>query len=521
MTGEPATATLDYTIPERSGEVLIAPGFDRVPELLAASRAVAWDGVEVLGVPLAEFRRRVRARALRLAADYTGGTASDPAQALVVMGHQPVLFHPGVWVKYFLLTRIARETRAAGLHLIVDTDATGPIGADVPAQHDRLVRVRETLADLPGDVPLEAAAIPDAAAWAGFLDRMRGHLGTVPVPGLRAHLDTWARGEREARASRHLGGFLSRLRRGYEAGAGAPGYLELPMSALAETPEFRAFALHLLREPDVLRRSYNGQLDAYRRLRRLRSPANPFPNLAEEGDRIEAPFWVVREGRRSELYVSRAGGRLELSTSSGSVATVPADASGADALAEAGVALRPKAITLTMFTRLCVGDLFIHGVGGGRYDRVTDAITADLFGCRPVPYLVATATLHLSLPAEASGEERRRLERLQSDFRHNPDRHLENVTEAQRRLVDEKWYLIREVETMRPGPGRRAATRRIREINAELASHLAPDRARVEARLAALDGADAGGAAGYRDYPFFLFDPVEVAALAGIPEPAN
>ncbi|HLJ62238.1 MAG TPA: hypothetical protein VKZ50_21160 [bacterium] len=521
MTGEPATATLDYTIPERSGEVLIAPGLDRVPSLLAASHAVRWNGVEVLGVPLAEFRRRVRARALRLAADYTGGAAPDPAQALVVMGHQPVLFHPGVWVKYFLLTRIARETSAAALHLIVDTDATGPIGADVPAQHDRLVRVRETLVDLPGDVPLEAAAVPATAAWAGFLGRVRGHLAAVPVPGLLAHLDTWAQGVREARTSHHLGEFLARLRRGYEAGAGAPAYLELPMSVLAETPEFRAFALHLLREPDVLRRSYNAQLDAHRRARRLRSPANPFPNLAEDGALIEAPFWVVRGGRRNDLYVSRAGARLELRTSSGPIASVPADASGADALAEAGVALRPKAITLTMFARLCLGDLFIHGVGGGRYDRVTDAIIADLFGCRPVPYLVATATLHLPLPAEATGEERRRLERLQSDYRHNPDRHLEGATDAQRRLVDEKWRLIGEVETMRPGPDRRAATRRIREINVELASSLAPERARVDARLAVLDGADAGGAAGYRDYPFFLFDPVEVAALAGSREPAN
>ncbi len=521
MTGGPSVTTLDYATPARSGEVLIEPAPDRLPALLTAARAARWEGVEILGVPLAEFRRRTRTRALRLAAEYTEVPVPDAAQPLVVMGHQPVLFHPGIWIKYFLLTRIAHDTRATGLHLIVDTDAGGPVGADLPAGRDHLVRVRETLADLAGDVPLESAPVPTAVAWEGFLGRARQHLATVPVAGLAARLDRWAAGAEKARGSRHLGEFLARLRRRYESGAGAPRYVEASMAALSDTPEFRAFALHLLRDPAALRRAFNGRLEAYRRERRLRSAANPFPNLAEEGGRVEAPLWVVRSGRRASLYVARAGDRLELSTASGPVAAIPADASGVQALEDAGIALRPKAMTLTMFARLCLGDVFIHGVGGGRYDRVTDAIVHDLFGCAPVPYAVATATLHLPLPAEASGDERRALQQLQVDLRHNPDRHLAGANEAEQRLVDEKWRLIREVGAMRPGRARREATRRIREINAELAVHLAREIERVETRLSALGDADPGGAAGYREYPYFLFEPAEVAALAGIPAKAT
>jgi len=514
VTTEPLAATLDYAIPARSGEVLIAPALDRLPGLLAQSRAETWGGAEVLGVPLAEFRRRVRARVLRLAAEYTGGALPDGARPLVVMGHQPVLFHPGVWVKFFLLTRIARAQRAVGLHLIVDTDATGPVGAELPALRDRLVRVRETLADPPGDVPLEAAPAPTPEAFAEFAARVRAQVATVPLPGLVDRVNAWAAGAPAEAPT--LGVFLARLRRGYEARAGEPGYLELPMSAVAETPEFRAFALHLLRAPDALRRSFNGQLEAYRRAHRLRSQANPFPNLGEESGRIEAPFWLVRGGRRTDLYVAREDGRLVLATSSAPVATLAADGSDLEGLERAGVSLRPKAITLTMFARLCLGDLFVHGVGGGRYDRVTDTIAGDLFGCRPAPYVVATATLHLPLPGEASGDERRALERLLGDLRHNPDRHLSDATAAERALVDEKWALIRAVETMRPGPDRRAATRRIREVNAQLAGAVAGETARVEARLRSLGPADADGVAGYREYPFFLFDPAEVAALAAL-----
>ena len=41
-------------------------------------------------------------------------------------------------------------------------------------------------------------------------------------------------------------------------------------------------------------------------------------------------------------------------------------------------ALRPRALTLTLFARLCVADFFIHGIGGGKYDEVTDRIIREL-----------------------------------------------------------------------------------------------------------------------------------------------
>ena len=48
--------------------------------------------------------------------------------------------------------------------------------------------------------------------------------------------------------------------------------------------------------------------------------------------------------------------------------------------------LRPRALTLTLFARLCLGDFFIHGIGGGKYDEVTDAIIRDYFGVEPPAY---------------------------------------------------------------------------------------------------------------------------------------
>jgi len=520
----------DYTIPERSGDTLFVPPVERLASGLARYEPDA--DPPVLGVPLREFRRRTRerARGLVAAGHDAGGAASHigsewraggaEGRPLVLMGHQPVFFHPGVWVKYFLLSKICAATGALGLHCVVDSDATGPVAAPIPTGRDGIGRVTRTFVDLDADVPLESAPVPGPDAWTAFAAGVGDDLEALGMPGLVDRFRTFAEGEPAARlGARSLAGYLDRLRRVYEARAGAPRYEELGVSALAATPEFQAFALHLLQEPRALLAAYNGALDAHRRAHRIRSAANPFPNLAEVDGRAETPFWTLAGGRRLDLFAAREDRGLVLGTAQRPLATVPAGPAGVAALAAADVALRPKALTLTMFARLCLGDLFIHGVGGGRYDRVTDALTRELFGVRPAPYAVATATLHLPLGGGNIEAERHGLERRLMDLRHNPDRHLSAVGEVERRLIDEKWALIRAVETMRPGRERRDATRRIREVNALLAERLAPEITRVEAQLGALkEQASAEDVAEFRGYPFFLFDPRDVAAL--VPDPA-
>ncbi len=46
----------------------------------------------------------------------------DPGSAIVMTGHQPELYHPGVWVKDFLLQRLSEETGASAIDVVVDSD---------------------------------------------------------------------------------------------------------------------------------------------------------------------------------------------------------------------------------------------------------------------------------------------------------------------------------------------------------------------------------------------------------------
>ena len=510
-------APASYRVPERSGEAWIDPPADRLPALLAASRHIAWGRAEILGTPLPEFRRAVLERALAMAGPRPPRESLSPDAPLVVMGHQPVFFHPGVWVKFFLLTDLHERFGARGLYLNTDHDASWPLAAEVPAAGAGLTRRSETLLDLPDDVPLEAAPLPSGEAWDAFCAGVRSHLGTLAARGIGERFEQFVALATQAHAgTATLVEFLSGARRAYEAQSSPPGYLELTVSSLSDTREFGAFALHLMQDPAGFRARYNASLEEYRRVHRLRSAANPFPNLEEVDGFQEAPFWTLHEGRRARLFVQRDGDRLRLRWLDAAPVDLPAGPTGLETLRASGLRLRPKALTLTMFARLCLGDVFLHGVGGGRYDRVTDAVVTDVFGCAPPPYAVATATLALPLAGDgAPVEDRRMLERRVMDLRHNPERYLPAPSEVERRLVGEKWSLIKEIEQMRPGPERRAATHRIREVNAQLAAGLAGEIRQVEVKLAALDGSSAAqDAASYRGYAYFLFDPAAVRTLA-------
>jgi hypothetical protein len=81
-----------------------------------------------------------------------------------------------------------------------------------------------------------------------------------------------------------------------------------------------------------------------------------------------------------------------------------------------------------MYMRLIVGDAFIHGIGGGKYDQLTDAIIHEFFGITPPEVIVASATLRLPIATQdstgaSSQQQRERLWQL----KHHPESAFETA----------------------------------------------------------------------------------------------
>jgi hypothetical protein len=90
-----------------------------------------------------------------------------------------------------------------------------------------------------------------------------------------------------------------------------------------------------------------------------------------------------------------------------------------------GFKVRTRALTTTLFARLLVADIFIHGIGGGKYDEITDEIMRRLFVIEPPAFLVVTGTLMLPLPRfGGTVAALKAAQREVRDLDWNPQRHL-------------------------------------------------------------------------------------------------
>jgi hypothetical protein len=119
-----------------------------------------------------------------------------------------------------------------------------------------------------------------------------------------------------------------------------------------------------------------------------------------------------------------------------------------------------------MFARLLLGDLFIHGIGGGVYDVLTDRILARFFGIPAPAYLTVSATLLLPLPRyPEAAQQIRGLKRRQRDLLYHPER-FATLTAETAPWIDAKrrWLAHAGVDHAQ----RVERLRRLREANVQL-----------------------------------------------------
>ena len=99
---------------------------------------------------------------------------------------------------------------------------------------------------------------------------------------------------------------------------------------------------------------------------------------------------------------------------------------------EAGNKIRPRAITTTMFSRLFFADVFIHGIGGAKYDTITDEIIREFFGIDPPGFVTISATLYLPLVAyDLDIKVLQELQRTVSDMSYNPEQYAPKETQSE------------------------------------------------------------------------------------------
>jgi hypothetical protein len=467
-----------------------------------------------------ELVAATRREMLTVAYEYTAAyrDASRPhdvadwiARPILMGGHQPELFHAGVWLKNAALDAYARRVGGTAINLVVDSDRCQATSAPVPVGTPRAARLEHVPFDAAAtDMAWEERSVVDRDCFESFGSRAADLLAPLAPDCILRRW--WPLVVDRARASHRLGLGIAQARHVLEERFGLET-LELPVSEMVRLPTVNVFIGWLLAHAPRLHEAHNAAVAAYRREHHVRGRGRPIPELAvrrEAGEEwLEVPWWLwgKDEPRRRRVFASRTPGGLTLSDLETVRIELPispetSPSKWVDALSrieEHQLRLRPRAVVTTLIARLLVADVFVHGIGGAAYDRITDDLVRRLTGCDPPRHAVVSGTLRLPIerlfPGFESDAPEARLAAVQAtlrDLEFHPEWHLEPLAEqpeAVQELATEKWRWIN------THPTTALARRRCREIraaNARLAVYTRPIRDDLLARVGPLAAAIRG-----------------------------
>ncbi len=508
--------------PREDGAVLAQPALDSAAQLAAsnADRFADWN-YDFQGRQFQVLREKARADAFEAARAYHERLGlpmpadASPSMPVIATGHQPELYHPGVWVKNFAVAGIAQKTGGVGLNLVVDNDIPKAAAIRVPhAVGENLRTQAVSFDDWISEAPFEDQHVNDPARFAAFPGEVRRVLdGLVAAPLLKRF---WPHVMNAPSSVTRVGERFARGRRLIEEEWGVRNW-DVPLSTICETDAFLWFASHLLAQLPRFQAVHNQALKEYRTLYHIRSKNHPVADLGREGEWLEAPFWAWRkeEPRRRPLLARQLAKTMELRIAGERTpfAELPL-ASDREAccavealreLPEKGIRLRTRALTTTMFARFFLSDLFIHGIGGAKYDELGDEIAKRFFHINPPEFLTLSMTLHLGLPtSDSTVGDLHRAERKIRDLTWQPEQFLaaegsnaEAIAEKQRLIA---WEPATKAE-------RKARYKAFRATNEGLAAKLADQLPQAVAdRADIVDRLRRDGIARSREYSFVLFD---------------
>lgn len=437
------------------------------------------------GIPLRDIRNWTRRDAIRFSHCNTNSCSDLTSDCLnesklwYVSGHQPELFHPGVWFKNFVLYEAAREQNAVSLNVVIDHDAASPVSIVVPTKNDDGT-IGSKVVTLEGwtglgthldfstespdlNVPWELTIDHGNLRWQKFQDDVSELLAPLNiskpliqkmVPMIRESISSGA----------PIGKAIAMARHQIERECGIHNY-EVLFSQLAQGRGFAAFVYEILSSIDSFRAIYHRSRNDYRIYHQIKNDSQPIPPLAEQSKDgfiwTEAPFWVYsnESPTRRALWIRHANHQIILSDLHEweSQVDCAADFESVTAwwqsLIRSQVAIRPRALTSTLFMRLAIGDLFVHGIGGGKYDQITDLIIERWCGITAPTFAVATATLFLPMKHHAASSRCTRLttearDRLR-DYRFNPERLVTDASSEETR--DLRSQLLQRIQSIPTG----------------------------------------------------------------------
>lgn len=524
-------------IPGKNGELLCMPPLPSIHSLIKSNIEKFKTYNFTIGKEdVRHFRKMVREKVINLSLNFTSELGiksylSDDVYGdiLIQTGHQPVFYHPGIIIKNFLMERIMcadimKGEKANAVNLIVDTDNLKEIYVNIPMYSNGMSRIKETILSNPSPIPYEFSSAPSWEVFDFFIKKVEGYISN---PHFKSLYENYLRFVTEINNDRKyfesISAFMTFLRRRYEDKIGSR-YLEVPVSHICDTNEFLSFFISIAKESGNFAGIYNYHLKRYRKEHKYRSSANPFPDLKIDDKKIELPFWhyvympETASWQRKRIFAEYGENEIRIYFEGNGEINFRTKNNGEeiDAIRKNNIKIRPKAIILTLFNRMFVSDIFIHGIGGARYDTITDRIIKDFYKVEPPGFITVSLTLYpsLNLPEEDYQKRIKELKEKLRDMKCNPYRYItaflpyDSGSEAEE-MLKEKEYLISLFKSC--NADRKGIWQQFKINNEKLYQKIKPAVEKFEIKLEILKRQrEESEATQRRDYPYFLFSPDDI-----------
>jgi len=511
-----------FKSPKKNKQIFLSPSGDKIGSLLEENNKIfSQYSFKILNQPFKEVRKKSRKEVVGKALSFSKkfdpdiGEKINPAyQYIIQSGHQPVFFHPGVWIKNIFLNELIKSPlldKCLGLNIILDNDICKGLNFSLPALSPtgnlKLERVNFLSPTLAPNLPFEEYPCPSLELITKFNRDVIHRLKSLESENknilnnfkiFTRCLENSSRLCSQNYKRANLGEFLGLARRLYEQDI-KPAYLEILFSQICNSDEFLSFFLEITKNIESFSKIYNNKLDEYRKLFKIRNRAQPSPNLIIKENLIETPFWIWKEGdQRRKIFILREKeGNYLYNDSYGKIFLKEKDSlkslsSLKTFLKEKKLKIRPKALLLTLYNRLFISDLFIHGLGGAKYDLVTDEIIREFFKVEPPRFLVISCTLYPYFKSSPGVSDFKipALKKKIRDLEFNPERYFNKLflTNKERiqigKQIEKKAKLIKKIEEVLSPVEKRRISEEIKDINNLVREKIKPLKFELSKKLA-------------------------------------
>jgi hypothetical protein len=369
-------------------------------------------------------------------ARHLGTAALAAKQPIMATGHQPWLWHPGILAKDLALAAAAPARHAQAMHLVVDHDVQPALTLEVPRETgSKLELQRIRLGPQQQAVPTGFHPPIDAdAALTRLAEANQAHQ-------LDRLIEAWTDLPPCRTLAEQLAVVLDRLKRPIVGPQAV-----LMVSDLPQLPAWQALIEQMRIAPRPCALAYNRAIAA--------NPTAGVPALAVTSDWVELPLWACAWGRPRRRVLADVTAEPTLLVTPDGEPIDPSETS-----------LLPRALSLTAFMRSTLCGFFIHGRGGGVYDRATEAWWHDWQGTALAPAAVVSADARL--PFNAPTADRRELAGARWQAHHAPH-NVDRWLGLDGPLAREKQRLLQQMAQARDRAGRRMTFRAIHRLNREL-----------------------------------------------------